>query len=340
MALGDVGEAGLIKILSKDTIVTPAGVKIGIGDDAAALYVGEGKLLLAAVDMLLEGEHFLPLIPPAALGHKALAVNLSDIAAMGGVARHALVALGIPPAEDVEDITAIYAGMKELAREYGVNIVGGDTVSSPRGRVVSVTVLGEVEPENLLLRSTAQVGDVIVVTGHLGKSRAGLALMEREKVPGLAAEHFRQAVKDHYYPQPRLREIRTLLKTGAIRAANDISDGLARDLGEILADSGLGAELYPEDIPRSESTRAVAQALGDDSLAYALYGGEDFELLLTADPGKVQALLRCGQEEGIPLTIIGEVKAAAAGVSLCWRDGRRENLLPGGWDHFQRGEGK
>ncbi len=340
MGLEDIGEAGLIKILSRDTIVAPAGVRMGIGDDAAVLKVGEGKLLLAAVDMLLDGEHFLPTIPPAALGHKALAVNLSDIAAMGGRARHVLVAIGIPPEEDVEKITAIYGGIKKLAREYGVNIVGGDTVSSSQGLVISITVLGEVEPENLLLRNTAQVGDVIAVTGDLGKSTAGLNFLRFGKMPELSEEDSRRAVEAHFYPRPRLGEIRTLLTTGALRAVNDVSDGLAKDLREILEASHVGAEIYPEEIPRSRSTRAVARALEDDSLAYALYGGEDFELLFTADPRKVDVLLQCGREEGIPLTVIGEVKPASAGVSLRWRDGRIEGLPPGGWDHFQRGDDK
>lgn len=340
MGLEDIGEVGLIRLLGRDALVAPAGVKMGIGDDAAVLKMGEGNFLLAAVDMLLEGEHFLPAIPPAALGHKALAVNLSDIAAMGGLARHVLVALGIPREERVDKVIAIYGGMKKLAREFGVNIVGGDTVRSPQGLVISITVLGEVEPKNLLLRSGAQVGDVILVTGDLGKSQAGWGVLKDGGLTGLAEEYSRQAVEDHYYPRPRLAEIRALLKTGAVRAVNDVSDGLAKDLGEILEASHVGAQIYPEEIPRSPSTRAVARALGDDSLAYALYGGEDFELLFTADPSQVEALIQCGREEGIPLTIIGEVKSAAAGVSLRWRDGRTEGLLPGGWDHFRRGEGK
>lgn len=342
MRLGEIGEMGLIKLLSRDTILSPAGVRVGIGDDTAVLEPGENRLLLATVDMLLEGEHFLPeTITPRALGHKALAVNLSDIAAMGGVARHALVAIGIPADREVEEIEAIYAGMKELAGQYGVNIVGGDTVRSPRGLVVSVTVLGEVEEENLTLRSAARVGDKILVTGDLGKSQAGLALLLGKTKHPLPEAVAREATEAHCYPRPRLREIRTLLATGAVRAVNDISDGLAKDLGEIAESSGIGAELWPEEIPISGATRAVAAAAGEDPLAYALYGGEDFELLFTADPQGVEALLACGQREGIPLKVIGEVKPAAAGLTLRWRDGRVQALRPGGWDHFQgQGEGR
>ncbi len=335
--LGDIGDMGLIKLLSKDTIVSPAGVRVGIGDDTAVLELGEDRLLLATVDMLLEGEHFLPgTMPSKALGHKALAVNLSDIAAMGGVARHALVAIGIPADREVEEIEAIYAGMKELARQHGVNIVGGDTVHSPQGLVLSITVLGEVEEKNLTLRSAAQVGDKILVTGDLGKSQAGLTLLLAKGALPLPAAVVREAEEAHYYPQPRLREIRALLATGAVRAVNDVSDGLAKDLGEIAESSGVGAELWPEEIPISTSTRAVAAAAGGDPLAYALYGGEDFELLFTAAPGGVEALLACGKREGIPLKVIGEVKPAAAGLTLRWRDGRIQGLRPGGWDHFQR----
>ncbi|HHW91665.1 MAG TPA: thiamine-phosphate kinase [Firmicutes bacterium] len=337
MRLRDIGEMGLIKLLSKDTLISPAGVRVGIGDDTAVLEMGKDRLLLATVDMLLEGEHFLPVtIPPKALGHKALAVNLSDIAAMGGVARHALVAIGIPSDREVEEIEDIYAGMKELACQYGVNIVGGDTVRSPQGLVLSITVLGEVEEENLTLRRAARAGDKILVTGDLGKSQAGLTLLLAPKPLPLSDAVLKQAKEAHYYPQPRLREIRALLSTGAVRAVNDVSDGLAKDLREIAESSGIGAELWPEELPISSATRAVAAAAGQDPLAYALYGGEDFELLFTADPERVDAVLACGQREGIPLRVIGEVKPVAAGLTLRWQDGRVEPLRPGGWEHFQR----
>lgn len=326
----------MIKRLRRDTIILPAGVRVGIGDDTAVLELAPDRFLLATTDMLIEGEHFLrTTTTPRALGYKALAVNLSDIAAMGGVARHALVAIGIPDDREVEEIEEIYAGIKELARQYQVNIVGGDTVHSPQGLVINITVLGEVEPENLTLRSAARVGDKILVTGDLGGSHAGLTVLLAEKDLQVPPAVARQAIHEHFYPQPRLKEIRALLRTGAVRAVNDISDGLAKDLLEIVEASQVGAELWPEAIPRSPSTREVARAAGKDSLDFALYGGEDFELVLTVAPEAVEKVLASGREAGISLSVIGEIKLQEEGLTLCWPDGRREPLPPGGWDHFR-----
>jgi thiamine-monophosphate kinase len=338
MKIGEIGEAGLIKVLAEELQTDAKDVQVGIGDDTAVLALDAEQLLLATTDMLVAGEHFLPgKISPQALGHKALAVNLSDIAAMGGKARHALVAIGIPGDTEVEMITAIYQGMKKLAQEHGVNIVGGDTVRSPQGLVLNVTVLGEVEPANLTLRSNARVGDKILVTGDLGRAQAGLTVLQNDNLP--VAEHLKQAaLEKHCFPQPRLKEIAILLQSKALRAANDISDGLAKDLREITAASQVGAEIWPEKIPLQDTTIKIAEAVGEEPLNFALYGGEDFELLLTVNPAALQQVLKCGREAGISLTCIGEIKPASLGVSLKGPDGKRRLLKQGGWDHFQEGE--
>lgn len=327
------GEESIIAIMQPGSIVDPGTVIMGIGDDAAVLRSPREGLLLATTDMLVEGQHFTPeTMPLQAVGFKALAVNLSDIAAMGGVPCHALVTVALPRHYRREPVQRLFSGIKSLARAEGVNVVGGDTVVSPGPLLVSITLLGQVEAERVTLRSQARVGDAIMVTGSLGGSRAGLQYLLH---PGLELEErdAGEVMQKHQYPRPRLEEARRLGEAVTLGAVNDISDGLAKDLREICRASQVGARIEAGRLPVSSATRQVAAGLQENPLDYALYGGEDFELVLTVRPEMTPRLLRCARRRGFPLAPVGEIVPAKEGIYLV--DGSQvRSLDTGGWDPF------
>ena len=331
MNLKQIGEFGLIDLLKKDTIVDPANVVEGIGDDAAVLLSSPRQLQLITTDMMVEDIHFTTkTTTPWQLGYKSVAVNISDIAAMGGVPRHAVVSIAIPQHIDIEFITGLYGGMKEICREYGVNIVGGDTVSSPGGLVINVALLGEVEPSQLLKRSGAQSGDLVVVTGTLGNSGAGLELLTR----GNWEEHefAWPLVTAHLTPRPQVRAGRALGAAGA-SSADDVSDGLSSEVNEIASASKIGMRIYEDRIPLSPELRQAAAHLNKPAVDFALYGGEDYQLLCTINPQHYSDSL--ASEAGMKLTVIGEVTPAEQGVVLIESDGRTRRLEPRGYNHFR-----
>lgn len=315
-----------------------AGVHAGIGDDCAVLAPGPGRLLLATTDLLIEDVHFRRRwAAPADLGWKSLAVNLSDVAAMGGRPRWALVALACPAGVSVADAEAFYAGLLALAGEHDVAVVGGDTSASPAGWIVNVTLLGEAAARSLL-RSTARPGDVVAVTGALGSAAAGLALLEeRTPAAGVAGAALEDARAAHLRPRPRVAEGLWLAAAGGVTAMIDLSDGLATDLGHVAEESGVGARVHLDRVPVGDGARAVAAALGRDALTWATSGGEDYELLLTCEPGAFARLadgLRAAT--GTRLTAIGEVAGAGAGVRWADAAGREVAVAPG-FEHFVAG---
>ncbi len=299
---------------------------IGIGDDAAA-WQGDAATQLATVDSLVQDVHFsLDNTPWEDLGGKALAVNLSDIAAMGGVPRYALVALGLPADTGVEDVTALYRGMIELAQQCGVAIIGGDVNRAPIV-IITITVLGSAAKRGALLtRSAAVPGEQIAVTGYLGAAAGGYEMLTgRLEFAAEAAEPLRNAF---LRPQPRLAEGQLLAAQGA-RAAIDISDGLVADLAHVCQQSGVGARVEAERVPVHQAAKA---GFGDRSLEMALSGGEDYELLFTA-PGEV--VRRVKEAAPCPITVIGETTGDNKGeVTLVDRQGNRVSLEKRGWEHF------
>jgi thiamine-monophosphate kinase len=309
------------------------GVRVGVGDDCAILEPEPGAALLATTDLFLEGVHFRRRwAQPADIGWKSLAVNLSDIAAMGGRPRWALVALACPEAAGTEEIEAFYAGALALARTHDVAIVGGDTSASPAGWLVNVTVLGQAMA--LRLRSTARPGDVVAVTGTLGRAAGGLALLEREGVPAaVATAHHADLTTAHLRPRPRVAEGRWLTAAGGVTAMMDLSDGLGIDLPRLVGESRAGALVDVDRLPVDDATRAVASALGADPLAWATGGGEDYELLLTCDLSAFEPLQRGLSDAcGTRLTAIGEVTAGASAVR--WSSGGRAVAVARGFEHF------
>ena len=333
-------ERRLIEIIRRAARRAPA-VRVGIGDDCAVLEPAAGSLLLATTDLLIEDVHFRRRwAAPTDIGWKALAVNVSDIAAMGGRPRWGLIALACPDAVTVEEAEGFYAGVQALATEHDVVIVGGDTCASPGGWIVNVTLLGEAVRAPLL-RSTARAGDVIAVTGSLGRSAAGLALLEANPAPaGVPGDARADVTAAHLRPRPRTREGLWLGEAGGVTAMIDLSDGLATDLGHLCEESAVGARVDLARIPVDGSVREVARALGRDAVHWATGGGEDYELLLTCAPDALDRLAGgLARATGTALTAVGEMMPAADGIRYLDACGETVSIGPG-FEHFVTGRGR
>jgi len=317
-----------------------AGVEVGIGDDCAVLAPTAGHRLVATTDLLLEDVHFRRrYAEPADIGWKSVAVNLSDVAAMGARPRWALVALACPAETTLEEVEAFYAGARDLAARHAVAIVGGDTTASPAGWLVNVTLLGEARTP--LLRSGARVGDVIAVTGSLGRSAAGLTILERPSAPeGVAIPGLAGLTAAHLRPVARVAEGQWLGEAGGVTAMIDLSDGLATDLAHVAEESGVRCRVDIECVPVDDATRGLARALGADALAWATSGGEDYELLLTCEAGAFARLAEgLRRATGTPLVAIGVVTDHGAGLSFVDARGR-EVPAAAGFEHFVTGGGR
>lgn len=345
-ALAALGEFGLIRLIRRRVVRRSAGALLGIGDDAALLDLPSDRRLLVTTDMLLEGVHFQRRWGcPRELGRKALAVNVSDIAAMGGSPLHALLGLGLPPeGPTLEELTALLDGMEEEAEKYAVSLVGGDTCASRSGLVLAVTLLGVAPRGPALLRSGARPGDGLWVTGMLGGSAAGLAALELGLRPGgawpgaLARPEWvgpeeeaavRAAVTAHLTPVPRLGAGQALV--GWASAMIDVSDGVASDAGQLCTESGVGARILAGQIPIHPGARVVARLTGREALDFALRGGEDYELLFTAAADPRPILAKAAPQ--LAVTRIGEVLGGEPVPVLVHGDGREERLR-GGYDHL------
>jgi thiamine-monophosphate kinase len=327
------GEDDLVRLIRELVRRHAPGLLTGVGDDCAVLETRGGASLLATTDLLVEDVHFRRRwAEPADIGAKALAVNVSDIAAMGGTPRWALVGLGCPEGTRRDEIEAFYEGALAVADAYGVVIVGGDT-STSSGWVVSVTLLGDAARP--VLRSTARPGDVVAVTGALGQAAAGLAILERETAPrGIEAAQLAEATTAHLRPRPRVDEGRWLAGAGGVTAMMDLSDGLATDLARLIAESGVGARVDVERLPVAAATRIVADALDVDPIDWATGGGEDYELLVVCDSGALERLREgLAEATGTALSAVGEI---TVGSGIRWLDGRgRAVAVAPGFEHFR-----
>ena len=334
MKVSDLGEFGLIDLLAKMAYGVPdkqtkswRQLILGIGDDAAAWY-GDTSIQLATVDSLIQDVHFsLDITSWEELGWRALAANLSDIAAMGGLPRYALVSLAFPDDTEVENVTALYKGMIELAQQFGVAIVGGNISSAPL-LVINITILGSTKSQDkhMLTRSAAKAGEKVAVTGYLGGATAGLEMLTKHLQ--LNPEATASLKKAFLQPYPRVAEGQILVEQG-VRAAIDISDGLISDLGHICQASQVSARIEIDRVPVQPAVKAN---FGDRALELALSGGEDYELLFTAGAeviDKVKAATSC------PITVIGEIISDRTDkVTLVDGKGNLVNLRKAGWEHF------
>jgi thiamine-monophosphate kinase len=336
MRISDLGEFPLIERIARIAAVERDDVIVGIGDDVAVLdNVGE-DWILAKVDSQVEGVHFLrEAISPRQLGRKALAINLSDIASIGGQPLYALVSLALPDDIEVAWVDALYHGLREEGDRYGVAVVGGNMARSPGGAFVDVFVLGRVRRAHVLLRSGARPGDRVLVTGRLGDSAAGLQLLLHPEIEVPPSDREMLAER-HFTPTPRLREAQVIARAGVATAAIDLSDGLSSDVGHICDRSAVGVRLWADRLPVSPATRRVAAARGREPWQLAIEGGEDYELCLTAPPASVEALAAAVEREtGTPLSVVGEILAPERGRWLALEDGREVPLEAKGWQHWQ-----
>jgi len=332
MTVADLGEFGLIDHLRAAlpaSVRETAAVGVGIGDDAAIWTPTAGAPSVVTSDALVEGMHFrLDWTDWWSLGFKSLAVNLSDLAAMGATPRLATISLGLRGTERVADLEAMYQGVGELAVAHGVAIAGGDIVRSPERLLISVTAIGEVIGYAPLRRDGARVGDVICVSGTLGASGAGLAILaDPERFAGLTTTGL--LVAAHLRPNPRITLGKVLGEIGAT-SAMDLSDGLVGDLPKILRASGVGARIDAGAIPVAPALRAL---FPDEAwLELALRGGEDYELLFTLPRDLVEPTRQRAEAIGATVTPIGEVIPADEGFLLTDLSGTTSPVTPGAWD--------
>jgi thiamine-monophosphate kinase len=335
--LSRTGEDAVVRIFAGARRRAGAGrepaIVVGPGDDAAVVRPPRGARLLLTTDLIAEGVHFRRAwAGPADLGWKLAAVNISDIAAMGGRPLWALLSLSLPPALDRSFAVGVGRGLRAAARSFGFALVGGDTCASAAGIFLSLTLAGAAGPR-LLTRDGAEPGDRLFVTGHLGASALGLDALERHGRAPLPAP-LRRCARRHLHPEPRLAFGAALARTGLARAALDVSDGISRDLGRLCAASRVGAEVQEDTLPLLPSTSRAARLLGRDPVAAALHGGEEYELLFTARPRDERRVMALGRSLGLRVTAIGRLLPRGAGLSAIGADGQPRPLVPRGWEHF------
>jgi len=334
-SLADLGEFGLINHITKYFKIENSSTVIGIGDDAAVLDVSE-KQTLVTTDLLIEGVHFdLSYMPLKHLGYKAVMVNLSDVYAMNGVAEQITVSIAVSNRFPLEAIEELYSGIQLACETYKVDLVGGDTTSSTKGILISVTAIGKVEKEDIVLRSGAKETDLIVVSGDLGAAYLGLQVLEREKQvfkvdpnnqPDL--DSYTYLIERQLKPEAR-RDISGFLKELAVKptAMIDISDGLSSEIMHICSQSKVGCKIYEEKLPLDPQVISACEEFNIDSTMVALSGGEDYELLFTVPIADFEAI------KGNPnFSIIGHITAENQGLNLVTRAGQEIELKAQGWN--------
>lgn len=323
MRLAELGEFGLIDRIAHRVAPAPS-VPLGIGDDAAALLPTPGNLTLITSDMLLEGVHFdLAFCDPQSLGRKSLAVNLSDLAAMGAQPRQFLLSIALPAEIPLEFVDGFMAGVLEQAERFGVTLVGGDTCASKGGLAISITALGEQRPERIVKRSGARAGDLIYLSGTVGDAAAGLGELRDGVRQGFL-------VARQLDPQPRVAAGVALAEAGLASAMIDVSDGVLADLTHICELSGVGARVAVAGLPLSDEYRA---ACGADPFALALSGGEDYELLFCSPRERAAEVEALFDGMGLRLSRIGEITRGKA-LELFTPEGGRYAPPLRGFDHF------
>ena len=336
-----LGEFGLIDKITEDVTLQHSTSIKGIGDDAAVIDSGDDHILVST-DMLVEGIHFdLMYTPLKHLGYKAVIVNLSDIYAMNGIPEQITVSIALSSKFSVEAIEELYKGIKEACRIYKVDLVGGDTTSSPKGLNISVTAIGRSKKDKTVYRSGAKKGDIVCITGDLGAAYLGLQILEREKQLYLSNPGIQPDLEDQKYilerqlkPEAR-KDIVDYFNKAELKPTSmiDISDGLASDLMHICKASDVGAYLEEGKIPIKQESQLMAIKFQMDPITTALNGGEDYELLFTVDEKDLEKIRLMPS-----VYIIGEITDKTDGIKLHTTGGNIHPLKAQGWNHFEEGE--
>lgn len=337
--IGSLGEFGLIEHLTKNIELQNASSVLGVGDDAAVID-HFGKQTVVTTDLLVEGVHFdLVYTPLKHLGYKSVVVNLSDIYAMNATPTQIVISLGISNRFGLEALDDFYEGVYAACEKYGVDLVGGDTTSSQKGFIISVTAIGEVAPDKFIKRNTAQKGDLICVSGYLGAAYIGLLFLEREKKIYLESPGVQPDLEGESYvigkllkPEAR-KDIIEFLASSAITptAMIDISDGLSSEILHICKQSNLGCVLYEEKIPVNEQMKQAAFKFEIDPTACALSGGEDYELLFTIPQSDYDKLVL--NEE---ISVVGYMTEAEQGSMIITKGGSKHPITAQGWNHLKQ----
>lgn len=336
--ISEIGEFALIdRMQAVLGAPSDADLLAGIADDAAVYRIGGGKVHVVTTDALIEAVHFdRTFMPMQHLGVKALSVNVSDIAAMNALPRYATIALGLPNNVSVEQVEALYQGFQQAAAQYGCTIIGGDTTAA-RFLTISVTVIGEAREEQVVYRSGARPGDALCVTGDVGAAYAGLqVLLDQRRKLQEQGEDYEPDITDVQYviqrqlaPTAQVNVIRDWAERGVQPTALiDVSDGVASEIHHLCAQGGVGARVYTASLPIAFETRDVADHFREDVDTYALFGGEDYELLFTMPPALLDKL------DPTTFVAIGEITTPETGVQLQTPEGTLVNLGAGGYQHF------
>ena len=337
--INTLGEFGLIDHLTKDFAPKNKSTVLGIGDDGAAIDP-DGKQVVISTDLLIENIHFdLAYHPLKHLGYKSVIVNLSDIYAMNAKPEQITFSMALSSRFSVEALEEIYAGIAHACDRYGVDLIGGDTTSSLKGLVMSITAMGTVVPEKLVKRNTANIGDLICVSGDLGAAYIGLQLLHREKQIYLENPGVQPDLEDQQYivgrqlrPEARKDTYEWFQQKDVVPTSMiDISDGLSSDLMHICTRSGVGCKLFESMLPIAKETHDMAVKFNHDPTTCALNGGEDYELLFTINPRDEEMI----NAEDSGITIIGEVVAEEDGMSLISNSGSAHPLQAQGWNHLK-----
>ena len=335
--ISSIGEFGLIEHLTKNIELQNASSIVGVGDDGAVID-HFGKQTVISTDLLVEGVHFdLIYTPLKHLGYKSVIANLSDIYAMNATPTQLVISLGLSNRFSVESVDELYEGIYAACEKYGVDLVGGDTTSSHKGLIISITAIGEVTPDTFVKRSTAQKGDLICVSGDLGAAYIGLLFLEREKKISLESPGVQPDLEGEAYVVGRLlkpearKDIIEFLAAQKIQPTSmmDISDGLSSEILHICKQSELGCVLYEEKIPIAEATKQAAFKFELDPTACALSGGEDYELILTIPQSDYDKLVLNEQ-----ISVVGYMTDAEQGAQLFTKGGSKYPITAQGWNHL------
>jgi thiamine-monophosphate kinase len=337
--VSDCTEAELIARISRRLPPPPSWLLVGIGDDAAVVEPERNRLDVLSVDCLVDGVHFdRAYVPPAAIGHRALAVNLSDLAAMGAAPRLALLSLALPPSMPIDDFDALVDGFTSLASRVRATVAGGNLTRTPGPLTIDVTVVGTAKRRQTLLRSGARPGDELYVTGSIGAAAAGLDILRN------ASAHDRDAadrsanvcVQRYLRPEPRLRVGTLLARNRAATACIDLSDGLADGVRQIATASGVGATIDGDAVPIDRCTREWFQSRGADVVERALSAGDDYELLVAVRPRLRRRMTHAARQAGIAMTRIGAcTESRELVVARSMAGATAASPLPGGYGHFR-----
>jgi thiamine-monophosphate kinase len=328
--LQEIGEFGLIGRIRKWMAASDPALIQGIGDDVAVIEVG-GKALLVTTDILIEDIHFKSSwIDPYRLGKKALTVNLSDIAAVGGTPKYFLISIGLPKNLSLSFISSFYRGLKEGAKRFQVELIGGDTSLSQK-IVINICLLGEGRKGSLLFRSGARVGDDLFVSGTLGDAALALKILQKRGLKGGP----KGLIEKHLSPLPRIRLGQSIAQHRWANSMIDVSDGLLIDTKHLLEESKVGARIWENQIPLSRLYRKWVRFFSKDPYPIALSGGEDYELLFTASPGMRKRISNLGLSLQIPLTRIGEILPQKKGFRIIRKDGKEYSPSRLGFEHFK-----